>query len=76
MIFNYTALTLRPGHEVIKLFLCSTQLSIKFIMLTIVGILTFISMIDTTSKSLKARKVFNCQHFSFNEHLTYQSQLN
>ena len=40
------------GPEVIKLFPCSTQLSTKFIMLinvkmpTIVGILTFISMIS------------------------------
>ena len=49
-----------PGPEVIKLFSCSTQLSMKFIMLinvkmpTIVGILTFISIINTTSESLKA----------------------
>ena len=46
------------GPEVIKLFSCSTQLSTKFIMLmnvkmpTIVGILTFISMINTTSERL------------------------
>ena len=50
-----------PGPEFIKLFPCSTQLSTKFILLinvkmpTIVGILTFISMINTTSESLKAR---------------------
>ena len=50
-----------PGPEVIKLFSCSTQLSMKFILLlnvkmpTTVGILTFISMINTTSESrLKA----------------------
>ena len=53
-----------PDPEVIKRFSCSTQLSTKFIMLvtvkmsTIVDILTFISMINTTSESLKARKVF------------------
>ena len=41
-----------PGPAVIKLFSCSTELSTKFIMLinvkmpTIVGILTFISMIN------------------------------
>ena len=41
-----------PGPEVIKLFSCSTQLSLKFILLinvkmpTIVGILTFISRIN------------------------------
>ena len=42
-----------------KLFSCSTQLSMKFILLinvklpTIAGILTFISMINTTSERLK-----------------------
>ena len=41
-----------PGSEVIKLFSCSTQQSMKFILLinvkmpTIVGILTFISRIN------------------------------
>ena len=46
------------GPEVIKHFLCSTQLSTKFILLinvkmpTLVGILTFISMINTTSERL------------------------
>ena len=41
-----------PGPEVIKLFSCSTQLRLKFILLrnvkmpTIVGILTFISRIN------------------------------
>ena len=44
------------GLDVIKLFSYSTQLSTKFILLinvkmpTIVGILTFISMINTTSE--------------------------
>ena len=43
----------------------------KFIMLinvkmpTIVGILTIISMINTTSERLKARNFFICRHFSF-----------
>ena len=46
-----------------KTFSCSTQLSTKFIMLmnfkmpTIIGILTFISMINTSFDSLKAREV-------------------
>ena len=50
--------------EVIKLFSCPTQLKIKFIILinvkmpTIVGISTFISMINATYDSLKASKVF------------------
>ena len=48
------------GPGVIKLFPCSTQLITKFILLinvkmpTIVGILTFISMINTTHERLKA----------------------
>ena len=51
----------------------STQLSTKFIMLinvkmpTIVGILTFISMINTTYERLKARHFFICCYFSFYE---------
>ena len=36
---------------------------------TIVGILTFISMIIGTADGLKARKVFIFHHFSFNEQL-------
>ena len=32
---------------------------------TIVGILTFISMITTTSEVLKARNFFNCRYYSF-----------
>ena len=53
----------KPGPEVIKLFTCSTHLSMNFILLinvkmpTIVGILTFISMINTTSERLKARNL-------------------
>ena len=49
----------QPGPGVIKLFSYSTQLSTKFILLmnvkmpTIGGILTFISMINTTSERLK-----------------------
>ena len=47
-----------PDSEDIKLILFSTQLSMEFIMLinvtkpTIVGILTFISMINTPSESI------------------------
>ena len=67
--------------EVIKLCLCSTQLSMKFIMPinvkmpTIVGILTFISMINATSESLKTRKVFDFQHFRFYEYLKFHAGL-
>ena len=67
--------------EVIKLFSYSIQLSTKFILLinakmpTIVGILTFISMINTTSERLKAWDFFNCRYFSFYEQLKFRAQL-
>ena len=64
----------RPhGPGVIKLASCSTQLSMKFIMPmnvkmpTIVGILTFIGMINTASESLKGRKIFILEHFCWYE---------
>ena len=62
LFFNF-ANSMDPGPEVIKLIPCSTQLSTKFIlpikvkMLTIVGILTFISMINTTSMRLGAKQL-------------------
>ena len=55
--------SVKPCPEVIKLFSYSAQLSTKFILLinvkmpTIVGILTFISMINTTSERLKGKKL-------------------
>ena len=67
--------------EVIKLFPCSTQLSTKFILLinvkmpTIVGILTFISMINTSSERLNARNFFICRYFSFYEQSKFHAQL-
>ena len=67
--------------EVIKLFSCSTQLSMKFILIInvkmpiIVGILTFISMINTTSEGLKARNFLNCRYFSFYGQLKFRAQL-
>ena len=70
-----------PGPEVIKLFSYSTQLSRKFILLingkmpTIVGILTFISMINTTTERLKARHFFICQYFSVYELSKFRAQL-
>ena len=72
---------LQSGPEVIKLISWSTQLSTKFIMLinvkmpTIVGILTFISMINTTSERLVARNIFICRKFSFYEQLKFHTQL-
>ena len=41
----------------------------QFKMPTIVGILKYISMINTLSESLKARKICIFQHFSFYEQL-------
>ena len=69
------------GPRALKLFPCSTQLSTKFILLinvkmpTIVAILTFISMINTTSERLKARIFFICLYFSFYEQLKLHAQL-
>ena len=42
---------------------------------TIVDILTLISMINTTSESLEARKAFIFQHFSFYEQLKVHAPL-
>ena len=64
------------GFEVIKFVSRSIQLSIKFIMLinikmpTAVGILTFISMVNTCSESLKVIKVY-FQHFRFMSSLNF-----
>ena len=74
-------LTPNSGPEVIKLFPCSTQLSTKFILLinvkmpTIVGILTFMSRINTTSERLNAINFFICRYFSFYEQLKFRAQL-
>ena len=65
------AVSSHQAPRLFKLFPCSTQLSMKFILLinvkmpTIVGILTFMSMINTTSEGLKARNFFICRYFSF-----------
>ena len=56
-------------------------MSTKFILLinvkmpTIVGILTFISMINTTSERLKARNFFICSNLSVSEQLKFRAQL-
>ena len=44
-------------------------------MSTIVGILTFISMINTTSERLKAINFFICRYFSHYEQLKFRAQL-
>ena len=59
----------------------SLQLSMKFILLinvkmpTIVGILTFMNKINTTSASFRARKIFIFQRFSHYELLKFHGQL-
>ena len=64
-----------------KTFLYSTQLSTEFILLiivkmpTIIGILTFISMMNTACERLKARNFFVSPHFSFYEQLKFRAQL-
>ena len=69
------------GPEVIKLFSCLTQLSMKFIMFinvkmpTIFGILIFMSMVNTTSEHLKASERFIFKHYRFYEHLKFHAQL-
>ena len=65
MLYTFLVIVIDKVHPAsgYKTSSCSTQLLSINIMLinvkmpTIVGILTFISMINTTSKSLKARKV-------------------
>ena len=65
----------------LELFSCSTQLSTKFILLinvkrpTIVGILTFTSMINTTPERLKARNIFIRWYFRFYEQLKFRAHL-
>ena len=60
---------LSPGFEII-VFSCSIQMGVKFILLinvkmqTIVGILTFISRINTSSESFTESK-FILEHSSF-----------
>ena len=71
----------RSGPEVKKIVSYSTQLSTKFILLinvkmpTSVGILTFMSMINTTSERHKTRNFFICRGFSFFEQLNFHAQL-
>ena len=70
-----------PWPEVTKLFSYSTQLSTKFILLInvkmakIVGILTFISVINIKSERLKSRNFFICRYFSVYEQLKFCAQL-
>ena len=68
-----------PGPEVIKLFFILNSAERENYpankCYNTVGILTFISMINTTSERLKARNFFICQYFSFYEQLKFHAQL-
>ena len=48
---------------------------VNFKMPKIVGILAFISMLNATSESLKARKVGTFEQLSFYEQLKFHAQL-
>ena len=78
---NSGLITSRPGPEFIKNISCSTQLSTKFILLinvkmpTSVGILTIISMINTTYDRHKSGNFFICLYLSVYEQLKFRAQL-
>ena len=69
------------GAEVIKLFSCSAQLSLKFILLinvkmpTIVGILTFMSRINYWFLSFETEFSTNFGYFNIYEQLKFHAQL-
>ena len=69
------------GPEVIKLFSCSTQLRLKFILLinvkmpTIVGILTFMSRINYQFFSFESEFSINFDYFNIYGHLKFHAQL-
>ena len=52
-----------------------TEINLLMHKIQVVGILTFISMINKTSESLKARKVFYFSAFKFYEELKFSAQL-
>ena len=71
-----------PGPEVIKLFSCSTQLSMKFFLLinikmpTVVGILTVISGKNSILGLSEPIKSWIYWYFYTYEHLKFHAQLN
>ena len=74
-------LEFRPGPEVIKLFSCSAQLRLKFILLinvkmpTIVGILTFISRINYQILRYEPEFSTNFDNFNIYEQLKFHAEL-
>ena len=74
-------ITSEPGPKVIKLFSCSTQLSMKFILLinvkmaTIVAILTLINRINSRLWSFKPENSIDFGNFNSYEKFKFQAQL-
>ena len=74
-------LSIDPRPEVIKLISCSTQLSLKFILLinvkmpTVVGILTFMSRINYQILKYKPEFSTHFDYFSIYEQLKFHAQL-
>ena len=69
---------IRPGPEVIKHFSCSTQLSMKFVLLInakIVGILTFMSGKNSILGLPEPKKAESLDIFYTYEHLKFHAQL-
>ena len=70
-----------PGPKVLKLFSCSAQLRLKFILLinvkmpTIVGILTFISKMNYRLWSSKPSISIYLGYFDYNVKYEFQAQL-
>ena len=71
----------RPGPEVIKLFSCSTQLSIKYFLIindkipTIVGILTFLSRKNSILGLSEPKTSRISRYLNTNEHLKFHAQM-
>ena len=78
---SYGTYSPRPGPEVIKLFSCSAQLRLKFILLinvkmpTIVGILTFMSRINYRHWQSLSEISTNFGYFSIYEKFKFHAQL-
>ena len=72
---------LTPGPDIIKLFSCSTQLRLKYILLinvkmpTIVGILTFMSRINYSFLGLEPEFSNNFDNFNIDEQLKFHALL-
>ena len=65
----------KKNHFQTKVLYFISLINVKMPRIKIVGFLIFISKINTTSESLKARKVIIFQHFSFYEQLKFHAEL-